>query len=66
MRKEKNELGLANDGKDGLHTVSFCSVVFLEDSDKEQEQHLRERQLLRNNSLRNNTLGNSIVKEQHF
>ena len=32
MRKEKNELGLENDGKNGLHTVSFCSVVFLEDS----------------------------------
>ena len=33
MRKEKNGLGLENDGKISLHTVSSCSVVFLEDSE---------------------------------
>ena len=33
MRKENNEPGLENDGKNGLHTVSFCSIVFLEDSE---------------------------------
>ena len=31
MQRKKNEMCLENDGKNGLNTVSFYSVVFLED-----------------------------------
>ena len=46
-----SEIGLVNDGKNGLHTVSFCSVVFLKVSEKGKEQHLREQHCLRNNKI---------------